>query len=249
MNQISMNSFSHIKCKKESPLFFIPSLLILMNLKLFFYTPYLKLFQTATMASKAPIPNYDRMTGGCTRVLATQMLSIISPPITSASYILDDACGTGIVSAEIKALHPDAKILATDLSPMMIEEVKQRIIYEGWNDVTTDTSDGRDLKCLPDETFTHIIANLGLPVPGDRRPVTWDREESLKVLREVFRVLKLGGVAMLSTWAGRSPFSHRIFMQHYNLYYYFYQTVCGSSHSMLRLALFGHKKPRRPAWP
>lgn len=123
------------------------------------------------------------------------MLSTISPPIAPSSYILDNACGPGIVSEQIKLLHPDARIIATDLAPAMIEEVQRKIKAEGWSDVQTDVLDVRDLSSLPDETFTHVFTNLGLPVPGDP-------ESGLKAAKEAFRVLRLGGVALFSTWAG-----------------------------------------------
>ena len=59
----------------------------------------------------------------------------------------------------------------------------------------TETLDIRDLSSLPERTFTHVFANLGLPVPGDP-------ESGLKVTSESLRVLRRGGVVMLSTWAG-----------------------------------------------
>lgn len=127
----------------------------------------------------------------------------INPHITPASYILDNACGPGIVSAEIKALHPDAKIMAADLSPAMIAEVQARIKSEAWKDVSTDVLDARDLSALKDGMFSHVFMNLGLPAPRER-------EESIRAVREVARVLKVGGVALFSTWAGRSPYSHHL---------------------------------------
>ncbi|MCJ1431855.1 hypothetical protein MMC27_001210 [Xylographa pallens] len=139
---------------------------------------------------------YERMSGNCTRLVAAHIVSTISPPITSSSYILDSACGTGIVSEQIKIQHPNARIMATDLSPAMIEETQRRIETEGWTNMQTDILDVRSLSTLPDSTFTHVIINMGLLAPGDP-------ESGTKVTREVFRVLKPGGVAVLSIWADR----------------------------------------------
>ncbi|KAG4440101.1 hypothetical protein IFR05_004398 [Cadophora sp. M221] len=139
---------------------------------------------------------YERMSGNCTRLIATVMVSSSSPPITHASYILDNACGPGIVSEQIKLQHPDARILATDLSPAMIEEVTKRISTEHWSNMDTDTLDVRDLSSLKENTFTHVFTNLGLPVPGDTN-------SSSQITSEIFRVLKPGGVASVSTWADR----------------------------------------------
>ena len=146
---------------------------------------------TATLYSS----NYERMSGNCTRLLATQLISTLTPPITNTSYILDNACGPGIVSEQIKLLHPDARILATDIAPGMIDEVKHVITKNGWSNMSTAILDIRDLRILEDGKFSHVIMNLGMPVPGD--PTSGP-----KIVQEMFRVLKIGGVAVISTWAG-----------------------------------------------
>lgn len=124
------------------------------------------------------------------------MLSTISPAITPTSYVLDNACGPGIVTEQIKLQHSDVEIMAADHSEGMIDETKRRAEKEGWKNVQTELLDIRDLKSLPDETFTHAVMNLGLPVPGDP-------EGGVKAVREMFRILKPEGVAMMSTWAGK----------------------------------------------
>jgi ubiquinone/menaquinone biosynthesis C-methylase UbiE len=123
------------------------------------------------------------------------MVASINPPITNSSYILDNACGPGIVSEQIKLLHPEANIMATDLSPAMIEEVKDLIKTENWSNMATDTLDVRDRSNIKDNTFSHVFTNLGLPVPGDQ-------DSGAKVTKEIYRVLQRNGVAMVSTWAG-----------------------------------------------
>jgi ubiquinone/menaquinone biosynthesis C-methylase UbiE len=155
------------------------------------------------MASKS-LPmyssNYERMSGNCTRLLAAQMIAKIDPPITSSWYILNNACGPGIVSEQIKLLHPDARILAVDIAPGIIEQAQQAINTNSWRNMETKVLDVRDLSALQDGTFTHVITNLGLPVPGDVG-------SGSKITKEMFRVLKKGGVALVSTWAGKTPSS------------------------------------------
>jgi SAM-dependent methyltransferase len=143
------------------------------------------------------ISSYERMTGGCTRLLAAEMISF-SPPIDASSYILDNACGPGIVTSEIKSRHPPARIMAADLAPAMTEEVQTSVQMNGWSNVETATLDIRSLDTLKDESFTHVFANLALPVPRD--PLA-----GMEASREMFRVLKPRGVAMVSTWAGQFP--------------------------------------------
>lgn len=145
--------------------------------------------------------NYERMSGNCTRIVASQMLQNLSAPITPSSYILDNACGPGIVSEQIKIAYPDAKILATDWSPDMVKETQNRIMKEGWNNMKTGIEDVRSLKGLQDGIFSHAFTNLGMPVPGDD-------DSGAKITSSLFRVLKMGGVALVSTWAGQIPSSH-----------------------------------------
>lgn len=52
----------------------------------------------------------------------------ISPPITADSYILDNACGPGVVTGEIKALYPDVHIVAADSSPATLARVRELIV-------------------------------------------------------------------------------------------------------------------------
>jgi ubiquinone/menaquinone biosynthesis C-methylase UbiE len=59
--------------------------------------------------------------------------------------------------------------------------------------MATDTLDVRDLSNI--KTHSHVFTNVGLPVPGDPN-------SSSKVTKEIYRVLKRNGVAMVSTWAG-----------------------------------------------
>ncbi|TVY92212.1 Methyltransferase [Lachnellula willkommii] len=151
---------------------------------------------TSIFSKTAFTSNYERMTGNCTRIVAAEMVRIKSPPITSSSYVLDNACGPGIVTEQVKLLHPETKILATDLSPSMIEELQKRIENDRWTNVETDTLDVRDLSKLADNTFTHVLTNMGIYVPNDP-------SFSLQAIKEMYRILQVGGAAVTSMWADR----------------------------------------------
>jgi ubiquinone/menaquinone biosynthesis C-methylase UbiE len=156
----------------------------------------LKLFSAMSSKPSPKISNYERMSGNCTRILASQLISGTPVELTNSSYILDNACGPGMVSEQIKLKYPDAEIMATDLSPAMIEALQEKIKVYEWSNMKTDVLDIRNLSTLKDETFSHAFLNLGLPVIGDA-------EAGVKVSKELFRVLKVGGVAMVTTWAGK----------------------------------------------
>lgn len=138
--------------------------------------------------------NYERMTGGCTRLIAAEIVSTVQPPITNESHILDNACGPGIAAQEVQNTQPGARITCADLSPQMLEQVQQRF----GDQAETKLLDVRDLKGLPDDSFTHVVTNLGFPVPDDP-------DSLVKGAKEMFRALKVGGAAVVSTWSGESP--------------------------------------------
>jgi ubiquinone/menaquinone biosynthesis C-methylase UbiE len=155
-----------------------------MNPKFPTYFRLVQLFQAMSIKpTSSDSSNYERMSGNCTHIIASQMVASINPPITNSSYILDNACGPGIVSERIGLLHPEANIMATDLSPAVIEEVKDLIKTENWSNMATDTLDVRDLSNIKDNTFSHVFTNLGLPVPGDP-------DSGTKVTKGVYRVLQ-----------------------------------------------------------
>jgi ubiquinone/menaquinone biosynthesis C-methylase UbiE len=73
--------------------------------------------------------NYDKMASNSTLSIAKLALTdhfFTSFLITPFSYILDNACGTGIITSLIQSQHPDARILGTDLAPGMIETFRVR---------------------------------------------------------------------------------------------------------------------------
>lgn len=132
---------------------------------------------------------YDRMASQCTTTVARQFLRTLTPPITPSSYVLDNACGTGIVTALIKTQLPSARILATDLAPGVLQVAKAKVQENGWQEgFGTDVLDVRDLKTLADETFSHVITNFGFA------PNVEDPDGPGKAAREIWRVLSPGGV-------------------------------------------------------
>jgi hypothetical protein len=60
----------------------------------------------------------------------------------------------------------------------------------------TEVLDVRDLSTLKDGTFTHVITNLRLPLPSGL-------DSGPRIVGEMFRLLKIGDVALASTWTGR----------------------------------------------
>ncbi len=71
---------------------------------------------------------------------ATQTL-----PPSSSSIVLDDGCGLGTVTAEVKKSFPDLSVLAIDSSAGMLEAVERKAKKHDWKNVETKLLDGGDL--------------------------------------------------------------------------------------------------------
>ena len=78
----------------------------------------------------------------------------------------------------------------------MADLVRGKAAENRWKSVETDVLDARDLKTLNSNTFTHVITNFGF-VPDAK-----DLSGPLKAAKEMYRVLKPGGVTVVTTWSG-----------------------------------------------
>src|ERR1700730_12828952 len=99
--------------------------------------------------------------------------------------VLDVAAGAGDQTLDIAArVSPTGSVLATDLSPAILEFAKDKARRAGYHNVETCAADGENLE-VADGDFDVAICRLGLmlfPDPG-------------KALREMVRALKPGGRA------------------------------------------------------
>lgn len=112
----------------------------------------------------------------------------------------DNACGTGIVTQLIKDSHPTAHIHCADIAPGMVDIVKEKAQALDWVNVETAVLDAGDLKALGDGSFSHVLTNFGFsPSPNDKAGPA-------RAAREMWRVLKEGGVTVVSTWSGEFTF-------------------------------------------
>jgi ubiquinone/menaquinone biosynthesis C-methylase UbiE len=173
-----------------------------------------EILQSSTSFHSQGSSTYERMAMGCTGHVAQQMISILSrqiplsrstvsslydiPPITPNSYVLDNACGTGLVTQFLKESYPDTKILATDLTPQMLKETDEKTAKKGWKNVRTEIRDVKDLgdAGIEEGGFTHALTNFGaIGADGGNGAII--------ACKEIHRVLRPGGIAMFSTWADR----------------------------------------------
>ena len=108
--------------------------------------------------------------------------------------VLDVACGTGLVTFEAaRAVGPEGRVLGIDVSRRMVELALRR----AQRLETTNCSFaamGAEQLILPDASFDVVLCTLGLMyVPDPER-----------ALREMRRVLRPGGRAVIAVWGERS---------------------------------------------
>jgi SAM-dependent methyltransferase len=161
------------------------------------------LTMTAAQYFNIGLNDYEMGTGGCTRELARSILKL--PQLSSLlnntadAVLLDNACGSGIVSEEVllqleAAGGTDVQpptIHVVDAAPNMvaIAQAKLSSMIESKRLVSA-VMPGEKLD-YDDSTFTHSITNMGLMFFPD--PVAG--------ANEIYRTLAPGGVAIVTTWA------------------------------------------------
>src|SRR5215213_8675952 len=101
-------------------------------------------------------------------------------------HILETAAGTGIVTAALNRVLPDAHIVATDLNPAMLEVAAQRVRSDR---VTFEPGDAQQLRFV-DASFDLVVCQFGLMFFPDK----------VRANAEVRRVLRDGGRFIAVIW-------------------------------------------------
>src|SRR5688572_7280497 len=110
-----------------------------------------------------------------------QMLDLCE--LQPGDAVLDVAAGAGEQSlAAARRVGPTGRVLATDISPRILEFAAKAAQEAGFPNVTTQAADGEDLG-LPEASFDAVISRVGLIFFPDQQ----------KALRGFLRVLKPGG--------------------------------------------------------
>ena len=113
--------------------------------------------------------------------------------LESGSNVLETACGTGLLTFPVaNSLKPGGTVTATDLSEEMITLAKGKADAHNIKNATFHQMDAEKLS-FNDQTFNTALCSLGIMYYPD--PV--------ESLREMHRVLKSGGKAVISTWGER----------------------------------------------
>lgn len=105
----------------------------------------------------------------------------------SPQFVLELAAGTGRVTRYIaKKIGSDAKLIATDINPGMLDIARNQIKTTNVEFLVADTQD----LPFPDNSFDCVVCQFGFMFLPDRQ----------KGFNEAFRVLKPGGQFIFVTW-------------------------------------------------
>jgi ubiquinone/menaquinone biosynthesis C-methylase UbiE len=108
--------------------------------------------------------------------------------------VVEVACGSGIVTLRAAgAVGPRGRVVGTDLSEGMLEEARRAAEGAGAGNVDLQRL-GAEALGMPDGGFDAALCSLGLMYVSD----------PLAALREMGRVLRAGGRAVVAVWGERS---------------------------------------------
>ncbi|KAL8797484.1 MAG: hypothetical protein Q9195_000300 [Heterodermia aff. obscurata] len=105
--------------------------------------------------------------------------------------VMDNGCGTGIVSSVLKRNYPTLPLLATDFSSGMIDEVLRNAEASGWTNFQARFLDSRNLTSVETESITHLFTTFMICLAPDPD----------QIASEMHRVLQHDGILGLAVWA------------------------------------------------
>jgi SAM-dependent methyltransferase len=134
---------------------------------------------------------------GRDRELAERLRRVVADAgAVRGETVLDVGTGTGVlVPSILERVGPTGRVLAFDLSLPMLVEARQRV---GAANVVLVQADVHHL-CAPDAAFDRVICNAAFPHFEDRE----------RALGELLRVLRGGGVLVVSHPTGREAVNAR----------------------------------------
>jgi ubiquinone/menaquinone biosynthesis C-methylase UbiE len=126
-----------------------------------------------------------------------QQALLAAAALRPGERVLDVACGTGLVTFDAAAAvagAPGAEVLGVDIADHMVALAREQAARRGLDSATRFARMEAEHLALPDAAFDAALCALGLMYVPD--PV--------QALREMCRVLRPGGRAVLAVWGERA---------------------------------------------
>lgn len=117
---------------------------------------------------------------------------ILLADIKNGISILDVACGTGKLLENIIQNNPDGKNVGIDLSPAMLQKAEKRLNKLNQPNLELQEGNAMNLE-FPDNYFDTLVNNYMVDLLPE--------DTFQKIADEFFRVLKPGGVLVMSTFS------------------------------------------------
>lgn len=113
--------------------------------------------------------------------------------IGAGQRVIETACGSGLITQRLaEAVGPEGRVLATDISQGMIEDLQLRIDRLRFSNVEAVRMAAEDLD-VPDNSYDLAVAALGLMYTPD----------PARAVRAMARVVKRGGIVAATVWGER----------------------------------------------
>jgi len=143
--------------------------------------------------------NWDAASKGYSKNIAPFLMEPFAEEIINRldvddqSKVVEVAAGSGALTEALS--KKVSTLLATDFSPRMIELLEDRMKNAGIENTTFEVMDGQSLN-LNDATYDRAVCSFGMMLFPERH----------KGFSELCRVLRPGGRAVISGWAGLDKF-------------------------------------------
>lgn len=130
--------------------------------------------------------DYDEVTVRTLRPFAARALELADP--APSARVIDIAAGPGTLA--LLAAPKVREVVAVDFAESMIRRLRHTVMHTGATNVLTGVGDGQDLH-YPSDRFDAAFSMFGVIFFPDKA----------QGFAEILRVLRPGGVAVVSSWA------------------------------------------------
>jgi len=133
---------------------------------------------------------YDPVAAMTTREKVFRMKLLEQAELCSGNNILDLACGTGTFALMVKAEYPDVSVTGLDIDPRILALARKKTCKADAN-IQFDSGNAGAMPYAP-KTFDVVFSSLFFH--------HLDSKNKLLAMKDVFRVLKPGGVFHVCDW-------------------------------------------------
>ncbi len=140
-------------------------------------------------------PSYSSNVGAASATAATALTALANSllPITESSSVLDVGAGTGAITQAIASQSPSTRILATDISGDMLQEIDKQQLSNVRTKVIDAMQLSEELEGKQGDEFSHVFSTFMLQT----------LTTPLDAVKQMLDVLEPGGVIGLALWGER----------------------------------------------